>query len=319
MALAALTTPVALHRGRARAAYALAVGAPFAISGLLLLLVEHLSGHRLPVIGALVVLLVLRQWHVFLVTALFHRGAAHGSVRFSPRFETLLRLWGWLATGIGMRTWAGVHRWHHATGDADDAPFSPSRPGGSLWTIARETVAAHQRAIDDPAVVERFVSDELPDDRLERFIQAEEARFFGMCGVRALTLVVLLTGVFSAFVPARVAFFAGLACFPALTGAVAFGAVWLVNGVGHLYGYRRFDTRDSSTNIVAWDLFGLGEALHNNHHARPGCACTAVAPGELDPAYPVLRLLRALGLVVHLVEPKKPAAHPGPDRLSGAP
>ena len=319
MALAALPAPVPRHRTRARAAYVFAVATPFLVSGVLLVLVEHGSGHDLPVVAALALLLLLRQWHVFLVTALFHRGAAHGSVRFSPRFETLLRLWGWLATGIGMRTWAGVHRWHHATGDAEHAPFSPSRPGGSLLTIARETIAAHQQAIDDPSVVARYLTDELPDDRLERFIQAEEARFFGMRGVRVVTLLVLLTAAFATLAPLQVAPFAALACFPALTGAVAFGAVWLVNGVGHLYGYRRFDTRDSSTNIVAWDLFGLGEALHNNHHARPGCACTAVAPGELDPAYAALLLLRRLGLVIHLVEPKKSPADPEADRLSGGP
>ena len=52
--------------------------------------------------------------------------------------------------------------------------------------------------------------------------------------------------------------------------------------------------------MVAIDLLTLGEALHNNHHARPGSACFAAAPGELDGAWPVLRLLRRVGVVTAL-------------------
>lgn len=42
-----------------------------------------------------------------------------------------------------------------------------------------------------------------------------------------------------------------------------------VNLVGHMWGYRHFDTNDKTKNnrFVHW--WTLGEGLHNNHHAEP--------------------------------------------------
>jgi sn-1 stearoyl-lipid 9-desaturase len=57
----------------------------------------------------------------------------------------------------------------------------------------------------------------------------------------------------------------------------------------------------------------MGEALHNNHHARPGSARLSAGPGELDPGFAVLRALHALGLVRELrygVEPVPPVPAP---------
>ena len=45
-----------------------------------------------------------------------------------------------------------------------------------------------------------------------------------------------------------------------------------INGLGHWWGYRNFDTADTATNLTPWGLLIGGEELHNNHHAFPSSA-----------------------------------------------
>jgi stearoyl-CoA desaturase (delta-9 desaturase) len=48
---------------------------------------------------------------------------------------------------------------------------------------------------------------------------------------------------------------------------IPFWAAGVINGIGHYFGYRNFETADASTNIVPWGILIGGEELHNNHHA----------------------------------------------------
>lgn len=57
--------------------------------------------------------------------------------------------------------------------------------------------------------------------------------------------------------------------------------VW-VNCVGHSWGYRNFDTDDTSKNNQWVQTFTLGEGLHNNHHAKAQLYDFAVKKGESD-------------------------------------
>jgi fatty-acid desaturase len=57
--------------------------------------------------------------------------------------------------------------------------------------------------------------------------------------------------------------------------------VW-VNCVGHSWGYRNFDTDDTSKNNQWVQTFTLGEGLHNNHHANAQLYDFAVQKGESD-------------------------------------
>src|SRR5438477_591973 len=44
---------------------------------------------------------------------------------------------------------------------------------------------------------------------------------------------------------------------------------WLVNSATHIWGSRRFTTRDDSTNNWWVALLTFSEGWHNNHHAHP--------------------------------------------------
>lgn len=43
----------------------------------------------------------------------------------------------------------------------------------------------------------------------------------------------------------------------------------LINNCTHIFGYRNFDTKDNSHNILLLGYLTFGEGWHNNHHADP--------------------------------------------------
>jgi stearoyl-CoA desaturase (delta-9 desaturase) len=75
-----------------------------------------------------------------------------------------------------------------------------------------------------------------------------------------------------------------------------FMAAGVINGLGHWWGYRNFDTADTATNMSPWGLVIGGEELHNNHHAFPSSAKFALRKFEFDAGWAVLWSLQKLGL-----------------------
>ena len=75
-----------------------------------------------------------------------------------------------------------------------------------------------------------------------------------------------------------------------------------INGLCHHVGYKNFD--NTATNIRFIALLTGGEGLHNNHHGYPRSpkfSWRKSGRGEIDPAWPVIKLLIAL----HLAKPYK--------------
>ena len=62
-------------------------------------------------------------------------------------------------------------------------------------------------------------------------------------------------------------------------------ATYTVNSMAHLFGSRRFETRDNSRNNPLLAVITLGEGWHNNHHRYPGSARQGFYEWELDLAY----------------------------------
>lgn len=67
-------------------------------------------------------------------------------------------------------------------------------------------------------------------------------------------------------------------------------STFLVNPMAHLWGNRRYPTRDSSRNDPLVALLTLGEGWHNNHHHMPTSARQGVRWWEIDVTYRVLPL-----------------------------
>ncbi len=77
---------------------------------------------------------------------------------------------------------------------------------------------------------------------------------------------------------------------------VGLHATWLVNSATHMWGARRFATRDDSRNNWWVALITFGEGWHNNHHAHPTSARHGLAWYEFDPSWIQIRILKALGI-----------------------
>jgi len=73
-------------------------------------------------------------------------------------------------------------------------------------------------------------------------------------------------------------------------------AAGVVNGIGHYFGYRNFQSEDASTNIVPWGILIGGEELHNNHHAYASSAKLSNRWYEFDIGWLYIRTMEIVGL-----------------------
>ena len=88
---------------------------------------------------------------------------------------------------------------------------------------------------------------------------------------------------------------------------VLYHATWFVNSAAHVWGYRSYPTRDTSTNLWWVALLTLGEGWHNNHHAFPRSARHGFRWWEFDPTYVFIQFLALLGLAKQIHTPAKAA------------
>jgi stearoyl-CoA desaturase (delta-9 desaturase) len=87
---------------------------------------------------------------------------------------------------------------------------------------------------------------------------------------------------------------------------IPFFAAGVVNGIGHYWGYRNFEVKDASRNIIPIGFFIGGEELHNNHHAFATSAKFSTKWWELDAGWIVIRSLQFFGLAT----PKRKVPEP---------
>jgi stearoyl-CoA desaturase (delta-9 desaturase) len=85
-----------------------------------------------------------------------------------------------------------------------------------------------------------------------------------------------------------------------------FHATMLINSLAHVWGSRRYDTRDQSRNNGLLAFVTLGEGWHNNHHRFMSAARQGFFWWEIDATYCVLRVLALARLIWDVREP--PAA-----------
>lgn len=96
---------------------------------------------------------------------------------------------------------------------------------------------------------------------------------------------------------------------------------WLIGYFAHNHGHMRFAVRGAAVqgrNIPFTSLLTMGECWHNNHHAFPGSARLGLHPGEWDPGWWVLSILRKAGLVYSVRLPQDLPPRPELDCLDQA-
>jgi len=233
----------------------------------------------LPWWGVAAVTLGLTHVTIVAVTVFLHRHQAHRALALHPIASHFFRLWLWLTTGMVTKEWAAVHRKHHAKCDTPEDPHSPQVLGINrvLWG----GVFLYVKEANRPETIERY-GHGTPDDWLEQNLYSR----YQSLGLILMGVVdVVLFGI----VPGILVLITQIAWIP-------FWAAGVINGVGHYWGYRHWQTPDASTNIVPIGILIGGEELHNNHHAYPTSAKLSYEWYEVDIGWLYIRVLAALGL-----------------------
>ncbi|NLB56999.1 MAG: acyl-CoA desaturase [Gammaproteobacteria bacterium] len=224
------------------------------------------------------VLLVATQLTIFSVTLYLHRSQAHRGVDFHPVIAHFFRFWTWLTTSMITREWVAIHRKHHAKCETEEDPHSPMHKG--IGTVFWRGVELYREARGMRADIEQYGKG-TPADWIERRLYTPLA---------ALGPVVLLVVQFTLFGAW------GVAMWAIQMAWIPFWAAGVVNGLGHWWGYRNFETTDTATNLTPWALWIGGEELHNNHHAFPSSAKFALRRWEVDIGWTVIKGLEKVGL-----------------------
>ncbi len=218
-------------------------------------------------------------------TVYLHRAVTHRGLELHPAVSFLMHLELTLFTGVVPREWAAVHRKHHHFSDRHGDPHSPLLYG--LWGVLLGNYFYYRREANNPEVIRKYTPDYKPD-AIDRIPHSQLGLFLG------LGIFILMFGWawgFAAWIAHMVVY-------------VAVNA--MINGLGHMVGYRNFENQATNLRWLAW--ISAGEGLHNNHHEYPTAARFSMRAREFDPAWPFIRLLEGLGLAKVRPEPLARAA-----------
>ncbi|WP_242111976.1 DesA family fatty acid desaturase [Luteimonas aquatica] len=222
--------------------------------------------------------LVATQLTIFSVTLYLHRSQAHRGVDFHPVLAHFFRFWTWLTTSMITKEWVAIHRKHHAKCETEDDPHSPMYKG--IKTVFWRGVELYREARAQRADIEQYGKG-APSDWIER-------RLYTPFATMGPTVLLLLS--FALFG------FKGVAIWAIQMAWIPFWAAGVVNGLGHWWGYRNFETTDTATNLTPWGVWIGGEELHNNHHAFPSSAKFALRKWEFDIGWAAIKLLEKVRL-----------------------
>jgi stearoyl-CoA desaturase (Delta-9 desaturase) len=232
------------------------------------------------VLASLVICLIasalVTQVAVLGTTIYLHRTATHMALTMHPAVEWLFKFSLWLTTGLSTKEWVAVHRKHHAFTDKEGDPHSPVLEG--FWQVQLGNVFYYMREVKKTDVVERYARD-IHDGWWDTHVFRR-----GLLGLGTGTvLLCLVLGVWWGLLAAGI-------------HAVMYVFVLSssINGLCHHVGYKNFD--NTATNIRFLALLTGGEGLHNNHHGYPRSPKFSFRTSEIDPAWPLIKVLIACRL-----------------------
>ncbi|MBB6145535.1 stearoyl-CoA desaturase (delta-9 desaturase) [Silvibacterium bohemicum] len=228
-------------------------------------------------------LVALFLWFVTIYVGIgigYHRLLTHRGFKVSRPLKWLLAICGSLALEGGPIFWVVNHRIHHQRTDKLGDPHTPEEGG---WWSHAGWVLTGTGLSNQPQLVAKYAPDLLADPFLV---------WIGK--YHWLPLAVLSIALYA------IGGWSWLLWGTFLRVTLGLHAVWFVNSATHMWGSRRFATKDNSRNL--WWVAALtgGEGWHNNHHAHPVSARHGLAWYEIDINYYTIWLLGKLGLATNI-------------------
>ena len=237
--------------------------------------------------------LIMTHITIIGVTVYLHRCQAHRALDLHPAVSHFFRGWLWMTTGMVTGQWASIHRKHHAKCETEDDPHSPQTRG--LPKVLWQGAELYRSEAKNAETLRKF-GHGTPDDWIERNVYAKHA----ILGISLMMIINI--ALFGAI---------GLTIWAIQMAWIPFWAAGVVNGLGHFWGYRNFNSEDASTNLVPWGILIGGEELHNNHHTYATSAKLSNKWYEFDIGWMYIRGLE----ICKLAKVKKIAPSP---KISGA-
>lgn len=212
----------------------------------------------------------------------FHRQLTHRGFQTPDWLKDIFAIFGSMALQGSPIDWVTTHRLHHAFTETEKDPHSPRH--GKYWShVGWVAVGTSQE--NSPEVEKRYVPDLLKDKSIvliSKYWYVPTIVAGIICGfIGGWTMV--LWGVF-------------------LPVTLNWHFTWFVNSVTHVWGSRRFETTDDSTNNWWVAALTWGEGWHNNHHAHPTSVRHGLTWREFDINWIQIKFLEKLGLAWNLKE-----------------
>jgi stearoyl-CoA desaturase (delta-9 desaturase) len=206
----------------------------------------------------------------------YHRLLTHRGYRVPRWLEYAMAVCGTLALEGGPIFWVALHRVHHQLSDHEGDPHTPH--DGGWWSHAGWIMAGQALNAETEALA-RYVPDLM---RQKFYVRLSKYHYVPLIVAGLILLAIggwpaVLWGIF-------------------LRTTLGLHATWLVNSATHMWGSRRFQTRDDSRNNWWVALITGGEGWHNNHHAHPVSARHGLKWYELDVNYLGIWLLKKVRL-----------------------
>ena len=235
-----------------------------------------------------VITLIMTHITIAGVTIFLHRCQAHRALELHAIPSHFFRFWLWMTTGMVTKEWAAIHRKHHAKCETEEDPHSPVTRG--IKKVFFEGAELYRAESRNRETVEKY-GHGTPDDWIERNLYT---RYSALGVSLMLVLDLVLFGVL------------GLTVWAVQMAWIPVTAAGVINGIGHFWGYRNFDSTDASRNIFPLGILIGGEELHNNHHTYGTSAKLSNKWYEFDIGWLYISIMAFLGLAKVKKVPPEP-------------
>lgn len=237
-----------------------------------------------------IIIFFVLHWYLSLFSQTFflHRYSAHKMFEMNKFWEKFFYFFTYLTQGssyLNPRAYAVLHRMHHAYSDTPKDPHSPHHTK-NLLTMMWTTKAIYNNILHRKAEPEERFSKNIPEwNFIDKIGDAWPSRIIWGLIYIAIYINFVTADQWYLFLLLPIHFLMG-----PIHGAI-------VNWSGHKYGYSNFDNNDKSKNSLIVDFVMGGELFQNNHHKHADSANFAKKWFEIDPTYPVIKMLHFLRII----------------------
>jgi stearoyl-CoA desaturase (delta-9 desaturase) len=236
---------------------------------------------------AIFLLLVVHwQLSVFFQSFFQHRYGAHRQFTMSKGWERTFHFLTWAVQGpsyLRPKPYAIMHRMHHAYSDTPQDPHSPTHQK-NVFAMMLRTLKIYVGITKGEFPVEPRFEGGYPEWKLLDETLSNYAVSVAWGALYALYYFAFATHWWMfVFLPLH------------WVMGPMHGAI--VNWFGHKVGHRNYESSDQSRNTLVVDVLTMGELFQNNHHKWGQSPNFAVRWFEIDPAYQIMRVLSAFGII----------------------